>query len=146
MPFYNFKDIPEELVTPGKSTAMARVITGTQVELAILRFNTGEGAKIHSHPQEQILYMLKGRMKVTSEGQDTVIGPGEAARFAPNVPHGTVMLDDVECVSVKGVIGGLGHGVMAVRSMSDLESDTWEAIARETVSSRSTDTKPSYAG
>ena len=53
--------------------------------------------------------MLKGRMKVTTEGKDTVIGPGEAALFAPDVPHGTVMLDDVECVSVKGVIGGLGH-------------------------------------
>jgi quercetin dioxygenase-like cupin family protein len=109
MPFYDFKDMPEELVTPGKSTAMARVITGTQVELAILRFNKGEGAKIHAHPQEQILYMLKGRMKVTTEGQDTVIGPGEATMFAPDVPHGTVMLDDVECVSVKGIIGGLGH-------------------------------------
>jgi quercetin dioxygenase-like cupin family protein len=53
--------------------------------------------------------MLKGRMKVTSEGRDTVIGPGEAALFAPNLPHGTVMLDDVECVSVKGMVGGLGH-------------------------------------
>ena len=109
MPFYNLMDIPEELVTPDKSAAMARMITGSQVELAILRFNKGEGAKVHSHPQEQILYMLKGRMKVTTEGKDTVIGPGEAAMFAPNVPHGTVMLDDVECVSVKGIIGGLGH-------------------------------------
>lgn len=109
MTFYNFNDIPEELVTPEKSTAMARLITGTQVELAILRFNAGEGAKVHSHPQEQILYMLKGRMKVTTEGRETIIGPGEAAHFAPDVPHGTVMLDDVECVSVKGVIGGLGH-------------------------------------
>ena len=109
MPFYNMQDLPEALVTPDKSKAMARVITGTQVELAILRFNAGEGAVVHSHPQEQILYMLKGRMKVTSEGKDTVIGPGEAALFAPNLPHGTVMLDDVECVSVKGMVGGLGH-------------------------------------
>ena len=109
MSFYNFKELPEELVTPGKSTAMARLITGAQVELAILRFNKGEGAKIHAHPQEQILYMLKGRMQVTTEGKDTVIGPGEAALFSPDVPHGTVMLDDVECVSVKGVIDGLGH-------------------------------------
>jgi len=109
MPFYNLKDIPEELVTPEKSTAMARVITGTQVELAILRFNAGEGAKVHSHPQEQIVFMLKGRMKITTDGKDTIIGPGEAAMFASNVPHGTVMLDDVECVSVKGVIDGLGH-------------------------------------
>ena len=109
MPFYDLKDIPEELVTPDKSTAMARMITGSQVELAILRFKKGEGAKIHQHPQEQILYLLKGRMQVTTGGKDTVIGPGQAAMFAPDIPHGTVMLDDVECVSVKGVINGLGH-------------------------------------
>lgn len=109
MTFFNFNDMAEELVTPGKSTAMARLITGSQVELAILRFRAGEGARMHSHPQEQILYVLKGRMKVTIGGEDTIIGPGEAAHFAPDLPHGTVMLDDVECVSVKGVIDGLGH-------------------------------------
>lgn len=109
MAFYNLKNIPEELVTPEKSTALAKMITGGSVELAILRFSGGEGAKTHSHPQEQILYMLKGRMKVLTEEGERVIGPGEAAHFEPNVPHGTVMLDDVECISVKSVIDGLGH-------------------------------------
>lgn len=109
MTFYDFRDMAEELVTPGKSTAMAKLITGSQVELAILRFKAGEGAVVHSHPQEQILYMLKGRMQITTGGKETTIGPGQAAHFSPDVPHGTVMLDDVECVSVKGVIDGLGH-------------------------------------
>jgi quercetin dioxygenase-like cupin family protein len=109
MPFYNFNEIPEELVTPDKSTAMAKLVTGTQVELGILRFKAGEGAKVHSHPHEQIVFMLKGRMKVKTEGKETVIGPGEAAMFAPDVPHGTVMLEDVECISVKGVLDGRAH-------------------------------------
>ena len=109
MPYFDLKDIAEELVAPGKSAAMARMITGSQVEFAILRFKQGEGAKVHWHPQEQILYMLKGRMEITSEGSVRVIGPGEAALFAPDVPHGTLMLEDVECVSVKGLVGGLGH-------------------------------------
>lgn len=109
MPFYDFKDLPEELVTPEKSRAMARMVTGRQVELAILRFRKGEGAVVHAHPQEQILYMLEGRMQIDTQGETTVIGPGQAAHFHPDQPHGTVMLDDVECVSVKGVIDGLGH-------------------------------------
>jgi quercetin dioxygenase-like cupin family protein len=109
MPFFNLGDIAEELVTPQHSTALGRLITGQQIEFAILRFKAGEGANIHQHPQEQIVYMLKGRMRVTTEGRDTVIGPGQAALFPANVPHGTTMLDDVECVSVKGVIGGIGH-------------------------------------
>ncbi len=113
MPFFRFGELAEELVTPQHSTALGRLITGTQVEVAILRFKAGEGAKVHQHPQEQIIYMLKGRMRATTEDGDTVIGPGEAALFPPNFPHGTTMLDDVECVSVKGVIDGIGHKVPA---------------------------------
>jgi quercetin dioxygenase-like cupin family protein len=109
MPFFTLNDVAEELVTPQHSTALGRLITGDQVEFGILRFRAGEGAKVHQHPQEQIVYMLKGHMQVTTEGHETVIGPGQAALFPSNSPHGTLMLDDVECVSVKGVIGGIGH-------------------------------------
>jgi quercetin dioxygenase-like cupin family protein len=113
MPFFNLGDVAEELVTPQHSTALGRLITGGQVEFGILRFKPGEGAKVHAHPQEQIVYILKGRMKVTTEGRDTVIGPGQAVLFPPNVPHGTSMLDEVECISVKGVIDGVGHKITA---------------------------------
>lgn len=109
MPFYNLKDVPAELVTPQHSTALGRLITGSQVEFGILSFKAGEGAKVHAHPHEQIVYVLKGRMKVFAEGKETVIGPGQAAHFPPDVPHGTTMLDDVEAISVKGVIDGVGH-------------------------------------
>jgi hypothetical protein len=53
--------------------------------------------------------MLKGRMQVTTEGEKAAIGLGQAAPFSANSAHGTLMLDDVECVSVKGVIGGVGR-------------------------------------
>jgi quercetin dioxygenase-like cupin family protein len=109
MPFYTLQDVPQELVTPKHSTALGRLITGSQVEFGILSFKAGQGAEVHAHPHEQIVYVLKGRMKVFTEGSETVIGPGQAAHFLPNVPHGTKMLDDVEAISVKGVIDGVGH-------------------------------------
>jgi hypothetical protein len=31
--------------------------------------------------------------------------------FPPDAPHQTTMLEDTEVVSVKGVIGGVGHKI-----------------------------------
>ncbi len=111
MPFFNLAEVAEELVTPQHSTAMGRLITGKQVEFGILRFKAGEGAKMHAHPHEQVVYVVKGRMQVTTEGVVKVLGPGEAALFAPDVPHQTTMLDNTEVVSVKGIVDGVGHKI-----------------------------------
>ncbi|MDA8049358.1 MAG: cupin domain-containing protein [Rhodospirillales bacterium] len=111
MPFYDLDDIPEELVTPKHSTALGRLITGEQVEFGILRFKAGEGAKMHSHPHEQVVYMLRGRMRVTLDSEVMEIGPGQAALFPSNAPHKTDVLEDAEVVSVKGIVGGVGHRI-----------------------------------
>jgi hypothetical protein len=59
MPIYQLENIPEEFVTPKHSTAYGRLITGTQVEVGLLRYKAGEGAKQHAHPHEQILLVLR---------------------------------------------------------------------------------------
>lgn len=111
MPFYNLAEVAEELVTPQHSTALGRLVTGTQVEFAILRFKANEGAKMHAHPHEQVVYVMRGKMRVTTEGTVRDLGPGEAVLFPPDAPHQTTMLEDSEVVSVKGVIGGVGHKI-----------------------------------
>lgn len=111
MPIIDLEDITEELVTPKHSTALGRLITGEQIEVGVLRFKAGEGATMHSHPHEQVVIMLKGRMRVTLDGESTVIGPGQAAHFPPNVPHATEVLEDTELVSCKGIVDGVGHRI-----------------------------------
>jgi len=44
MPIYQLEDIPEEFVTPKYSMAYGRLITGTQVEVGLLRYKAGEGS------------------------------------------------------------------------------------------------------
>ena len=53
MPIYQLEDVPEEFVTPKHSTAYGRLITGTQVEVGLLRYKAGEGAKQHAHPHDE---------------------------------------------------------------------------------------------
>jgi len=111
MPIYQLEDIPEEFVTPKHSTAYGRLITGTQVEVGLLRYKAGEGAKQHAHPHEQVLLVLSGKCRLTLDGKPTIIGSGMAALIPPNTPHALEVLEDAEVVSCKGVIGGVGHRI-----------------------------------
>ena len=71
MPIYQLEDIPEEFVTPKHSTAYGRLITGTQVEVGLLQYKAGEGAKQHAHPHEQVLLVLSGKCRLTLDGKST---------------------------------------------------------------------------
>lgn len=48
----------------------------------------------HQHPQEQIIHILSGRMRVLVEGATRELGPGESYYLASNVPHGVETLED----------------------------------------------------
>ena len=111
MPVLKLGDLREELVTPGHSTALGRLVTGAQVELGVLRYKAGEGAHEHSHPQEQIFLILSGRVRMVIAGESNELGPRDVALMPPNVPHRLYVLEDAEVVSVKGVIGGVGHRI-----------------------------------
>jgi len=55
MPVYKVDDLEKELVTPKHSTAFGPLITGSQIEVGLLFFKSGEGAKEHAHPHEQVV-------------------------------------------------------------------------------------------
>ncbi len=111
MPVFQLENLEEEFVTPKHSTAFGRLITGRHVEVGVLRYKAGEGAHEHSHPHEQIIVMLNGRMRVTIDGETTEVGPGFAVHIPPNVPHSAEVLQDVECVSCKSIVAGVGHRI-----------------------------------
>lgn len=111
MPVYNPEQIPEEFVTPKHSTAFGRLVTGEQIEVGVLRYKAGEGAHTHAHPHEQIIVVLSGAMRFTIDNETSEIGAGSVVHIPPNVPHSVDILADSECVSCKGIVGGVGHRI-----------------------------------
>jgi quercetin dioxygenase-like cupin family protein len=111
MPVYKLSEIEEELVTPKHSDALGRLVTGTQIEVGVLRFGAGEGAEEHAHPHEQVLFVLSGRVRMTIGGSVHELGPRDVAHMPPNVPHSLAALEDAELVSAKGIVGGVGHRI-----------------------------------
>lgn len=111
MPFIIMDQLNKETVTPKYSTAYGELVTGEQVELGRLRFEKGYGAVEHSHPHEQILYIVEGALEVTLDGETAVMGPGQGFHAPPNVPHKVTALEDTVVLSAKGIVGGVGHRI-----------------------------------
>src|SRR2546421_7722975 len=111
MPLIELRDVRDELVTPKHSSAFGKLITGEHIELGLLTYKAGEGAKEHAHPQEQILLIIKGRARATLGEEQFEIGPGQALHVPPNVPHSLTVLEDAEVISAKSIVGGAGHRI-----------------------------------
>jgi len=60
-----------------------------------VQFDFEEGAVgyLHSHPHEQVGYVVRGRFEATLAGETTVIGPGDTYYVPPDVEHGVVALE-----------------------------------------------------
>jgi quercetin dioxygenase-like cupin family protein len=111
MPVYKLTELNEEFVTPKHSTAFGSLVTGEHIEVGVLRFKAGEGAKEHAHPHEQVLFVLSGRVRMKIGGEVHELGPRAVAHMPPHVPHSLSAIEDTEVVSCKGIVGGVGHRI-----------------------------------
>jgi len=109
--FYTFAEMEKEVVTPRHSTAYGELLTGEEIEVGHLSYKGGEGAERHSHPQEQILVVLHGRVRVELEGETRVLTAGQAFHALPHVRHSLAALEDTEVLSCKRVVDGAGHRI-----------------------------------
>jgi quercetin dioxygenase-like cupin family protein len=109
MGFHRLDAMPKEAVTPRHSAAYGELLTGQGIELGRLRFKRGEGAERHQHAQEQIVYVVRGRLEVEVGGETARLGPGDAFHALPDVPHKLTALEASEVISCKTLVEGVGH-------------------------------------
>jgi quercetin dioxygenase-like cupin family protein len=91
----------DNLVTPQYSTARGPVLRSNTLELTRGFYEKGRGADTHAHPEEQILYVLSGRGRVTLGGETYEVGPGDVSFHPSDVPHSLVALEDLTVLSIK---------------------------------------------
>ena len=66
-----------------------------------LRFEKGAVGAKHSHPHEQIGYIVSGRLVYQEEGQeDKILETGDTYYVAPNVVHGVQILEDTKLLDI----------------------------------------------
>ena len=76
---------------------LRQIINGDELMMVKLTMKAGAVVKPHSHPNEQMTYILKGKIRFThglDMEQSTVLWAGDVLHFAANVPHAAECLED----------------------------------------------------
>jgi quercetin dioxygenase-like cupin family protein len=78
----------EELnVTPVRDGVERKVFSGEGATLAWTTLEPGHEPRPHSHPHEQIVYMVSGSVRFTVGDEETILEPGDMLVVPPNVEH-----------------------------------------------------------
>lgn len=73
-------------------------------------------SQLHSHPEEQVCVVIKGRMKVNGGAEEGhILEPGDAAYFSPNEPHSVENILDQPSIGVDIFVPGRSFDFWARR-------------------------------
>ncbi len=81
---YNWDSLPRETVRKGVERSGFR---GDDVLLVMNRLEPGMDVNPHSHPFEQIVYIVEGAVRFQIGDESFEAGPGSVIRIPPDVVH-----------------------------------------------------------
>lgn len=87
-------DDKESAVTTGPGVTRQLLARGGGMMAVEFSFKQGSVGALHSHPHEQIGYVVGGRFEFEMDGKKTLLGPGDTYYVRPNAVHGVVCLED----------------------------------------------------
>ncbi|TMI84748.1 MAG: cupin domain-containing protein [Bacillati bacterium ANGP1] len=108
MPFYRFEQLKQETISPDYSTAAGGTVTGQVIEVGKYAMAKGTGADPHRHPNEQIVYVLRGKLRARVGEEERILEPGDVVHIPPNVVHEIRALESSEFLSSKNLVDGKG--------------------------------------
>ena len=71
-----------------------QLVVGEKIMLARVLLKKGCVVPEHSHPNEQVTFILEGALKFWIEGKEIVVHAGEVLTIPPNLPHRAEALVD----------------------------------------------------
>lgn len=97
--FWRISELKEEWLNPKLSR---RLISGKNEMLGYIVLLKGSVVPAHKHVSEQITFILKGALRFTINGKDTVVKEGEVLVIPSNVEHAAIAIEDtidLDCFS-----------------------------------------------
>jgi quercetin dioxygenase-like cupin family protein len=91
----------EGLVSNPEAGLMRRVLAyNDKLFLAEHEMKKGWIGKVHSHPHEQIVYVVRGHLRVTCEGKTFDVRDGDTFLVRGGIEHGASAIEDSVVVDV----------------------------------------------
>ena len=88
---HRWSDIAIEPLSP---TISRQFLTGVNVMLARVLLKRGAHVPLHSHPNEQVAYILEGALKFVIDGKEIIVRAGEVLCIPSGIPHEAFALED----------------------------------------------------
>lgn len=88
---YKWSDIELEQLNP---LLTRQFLTGSQAMIARIVLSKGCVVPTHSHPNEQIAYVLEGALEFNLAGEIHTVRSGEVLVIPADVPHSAIALED----------------------------------------------------
>jgi len=95
--FLNLERVPEEKVT---DQITRRIVTGEKEMLVFWKMKAGVHAAAHKHPNEQIFWMLSGKMEFRLGIEKRTCGPGDVGIIPAGVEHEAWFPEDTEVIDI----------------------------------------------
>src|SRR4030042_6405325 len=102
--FYRWEDFPQKEISylkgrPEASKLQIRIMSTERIMITDIKAQKGARVGVHHHEAEQILFIFKGKMKVTVGNEPPrIIGPGDIQVCPSNCPHGGEGIEDGEAM------------------------------------------------
>jgi quercetin dioxygenase-like cupin family protein len=97
MQAYKWETVAVEQLT---DNIRRRMIVGTNEMLVRWEFTKGAVAARHSHPHEQIVVMVQGKLRLMVGDEETIMGPYDIVVISPNTPHEAHALEDTIVIDI----------------------------------------------
>ena len=83
---------------PDYSSVEGGCVEGDRLIVALMRMPAGTGAELHSHPNEQWIYILEGTFRANVGGKEFDARPGSVVYVPANAIHGGKATPDGDVV------------------------------------------------
>lgn len=83
-----------KLITVGEGVERKILATGGSMMTVEVRFKKGAIGVVHTHPHEQVSYVLEGSFEFDLEGKKHIIKAGDTYYVKPDQAHGVLALED----------------------------------------------------
>lgn len=97
MPFYRFEEFESHYLTPHLSTGKAPVIEGKYMYFCLLHKNAGTGSELHYHPNELLIFPLRGKINAIVGKDRRIVTPGTFVHAPAYARHSMRATEDGPC-------------------------------------------------
>ena len=108
--YFDLDDLAGIDAGTGYSTAHGPIVEGERMQVGLIHMPAGTGASMHTHPNEQFIYVLQGTLESEIDGHEATQTVGDLLYIPPDTEHKAHATEDEDVYFF--VAKDLSHGII----------------------------------